>query len=219
MKVEAARYVGDRYEWASLSKRSPSVYHRWEWSEQSRRRVAHLLPHLTINICYLRVWADTSLVAMPMMMIDEDIWVNVPRSAPLVIDGPAVDPLAVVNEAADDDGADIVFIDDSEQLSTIEALEHELNRDADDSRTRQGLIPRDVEEMRIRLRFTDDDAAERWFEAIQWVDRSGLKARFVEFRRNDEPIGWAVYVEHLNELTPLAAAHVNYDVPEWTSPR
>ena len=219
MKVEAARYVADRYEWASLSKRSPSVYHRWEWSEQSRRRVARLLPHLDIDICYLRVWADDSLVAMPMLMIDEGIWFNTPRSTPLVIDGPPVDPFLVVDEAAEEDGADIVFIDDSEQIVTIEAVEHELERDADDSRTRQGLIPRDIEEMRLRLRFADDIDAEMWFEAIQWVDRSGLNARFIEFRRNDEPIGWAVYVEHLNDLTLLAAAHVDREVPPWTSPR
>lgn len=218
MKVEAARYVGDRYEWASLAKRSPSVYHRWEWSEQSRRRVAHLLPHLTVETAYLRVWADDTLVAVPLLGID-DIWYNVPRSTALVLDGPDLDPWAVVNEAAEDDGADIVFIDDTEQLQTNEALEWALNRDADDHRSRQALIPTDIDEMRLRLRFADDACCATWFEAITWVDRSGLAARFVEYRRNDEPIGWGVYVEHLGELTLLAAAHVEHEVPPWTSLR
>mgnify|MGYP001552974099 CR=1 FL=1 len=218
MKVEAARYVADRYEWASLSKRAPSVYHRWEWSEQSRRRVAHLLPHLDVDTCYLRVWADDSLVCLPLLGID-DIWYNVPRSVPLVIDGPSVDPEFVINEAAEDDGTDIVIIDDSEQLSALEALEWALNRDADDHRTRQALIPRDVDEMRVRLRFADDETADTWYEAITWVDRSGLTARFIEYRRNDEPIGWGIYVEHLGELVLLAAAHVDHEVPPWTSQR
>jgi len=218
MKVEAARFVGDRYEWASLAKRSPSVYHRWEWSEQSRRRVAHLLPHLNVETAYLRVWADDSLVAVPLLCID-DIWYNVPRSTPLVIDGPDVDPEFVINEASEEDGSDIVFVDDSQQLQVIDALEWALNRDADDHRSRQALIPADIAEMRLRLRFIDETTSDIWFEAISWVDRSGLTARFIEYRRNDEPIGWGVYVEHLDQLVLLAAAHVEHDVPAWTSER
>src|SRR6056297_3067448 len=98
MKVEAARFVTDRYEWASLAQRAPSIYHRWEWSEQSRRRVAHLLPHLTVTTAYLRVWAADTLVACPVLSID-DIWYNIPRSEPLVLDGGPVDPLRVIDEA------------------------------------------------------------------------------------------------------------------------
>jgi hypothetical protein len=217
-KVEAARFVSDRYEWSSLAQRAPEVYHRWEWSEQSRRRVAHLSPHLKIESAYLRVWADDALVAMPILFID-GIWYNTPRSTPIVLSGSHADPMSVIDEATEEYGEDIVFVDDSEQLKVTSALEWRLNVDADDHRNRQSLIPSDLAEMRLRLRFADDKIADIWFEAIQWVDRCGLKAKFIEYRRNSEPIGWGVYVEHLDELVCLAAAHVEFEVPTWTSNR
>lgn len=218
VKVEAVRFVSDRYEWSSIAQRAPEVYHRWEWSEQSRRRVAHLCPHLKIESAYLRVWSDDALVAMPILLID-DIWYNTPRSTPLVLSGEHVDPLAVIDEATEEYGDDVVFIDDSGQLELITGLEWRLNVDADDHRNRQSLIPADLAEMRLRLRFPDDTAADCWFDAIQWVDRSGLKAKFVEYRRNSEPIGWGIYVQHLDDLVCLAAAHVEFEVPTWTSER
>lgn len=210
--------MSDRYEWASLVKRAPSVYHRWEWSEQSRRRVASLCLKLNIESCYLRVWAGDVLVAMPMLKI-EDIWYNTPRAEPVVLEGHTDDPLAVIDEATEEYGEDVVYIDDSAQLAEIAALEWQLNSDADDHRNRQSLIPSDLAQMRSCLRFADDETADMWFEAVQWLDRSGIKARFVEYRRNDEPIGWGVYADHLGELVPLAVGHVEHEVPPWTSPR
>lgn len=218
VKVEAARFVNDRYEWSSLAQRAPEVYHRWEWSEQSRRRVASLCPHLKVESAYLRVWSGDALVAMPILLID-DIWYNTPRSTPLVLSGCHGNPLAAIDEATEDLGEDVVFIDDSDQLKVTTALEWRLNIDADDHRNRQSLIPSDLAEMRLRLRFADDQTSDIWFEAIQWLDRSGLKAKFIEYRRNGEPVGWGVYVDHLDELVCLAAAHVEFDVPAWTSER
>jgi len=218
MKVEEVRFVSDRYEWVSIACRAPSVYHRWEWAEQSRRRAAHLLPHLDVDVSYLRVWSGDTLVSCPMLMID-DVWFNVPRAVPLVVEGGPIDPIRVIMDAASED-FEIDLIDDSKQLDNIDAVEWELNADADDTRSRQALAPPDVAIMRHRLTFPTEFDADTWFDALKWVERSGLAdVWFVEFRRNDEPIGWHTHTTHLGETVVLAAAHVEHIVEPWTSQR
>lgn len=218
MKVETARFVGDRYEWSSLARRAPSVYHRWEWSEQSRRRVTRFCPGVNVETAYLRVWHDEALIVCPILLIG-DLWYNTPRAEPVLIQGAVDDAWQAIDEATEEYGELIIHRDDSEQLAEIQALEWQLNADADDQRNRQTLIPSDLDDMRFRLRFADDLTSELWFEAVQWLGRSGLDARFVEYRRNDEPIGWGIYAAHLGELTCLAAAHVEFEVPTWVSQR
>lgn len=218
MKLETIRFVCDRYEWASIAQRAPSVYHRWEWSEQSRRRVAHLLPHLAVDVAYLRVWDDRTLVACPVILINDE-WFNVPRAVPLVIEEGPADPDRVLLAAADSDDVDLTLVDDSEQLAALEALQWELAVDSDDYRNRASLIPADVAAMRSRLSFESADAQAMWFEGILWACRSGLDVKIVEYRRNQEPIGWTVMAVHLNEPVVLAAAHVEQIVPAWTSAR
>lgn len=217
MKVETVRFVSDRYEWASMTLRAPSVYHRWEWSEQSRRRVAHLNPHLTVDIAYLRVWDGDTLVACPVLMID-DVWYNSPRATPLVLDGGPADASRIIAYAVDDN-VDLVLIDDAEQTEALEALRWELNADADDYRRRRSIIPTDLHAMRARLSFESEDVCVIWFDGIEWAYRSGLDVTLTEYRRNDEPIGWELTVEHLGEPTVLAAAHVDRLVEAWTSLR
>lgn len=220
VKLQAGRFVTDRYEWTSLARSAPSVYHSWEWAEQSRRRVAHLVPHLAVSVSYFRLWVDDdALIAVPVLTID-GMHYNVPRSEPHVLEGGPVDDLfALIDDAADADGTDIEFVDDTEQLDIIRALEWDLQADADDYRARRTLADTDVAEMRSRLRFADDDTADCWFDAVKWVDRSGLDVSFVEYRRNDEPIGWAVYAVHNGDAEVLAAAHAEFHVPPWTSLR
>lgn len=218
MRLEQVRFVSDRYEWASLAQRAPSVYHRWEWSEQSRRRVAHLVPHLTVASAYLRVWFADTLAACPVLLID-DIWFNSPRATPLIIEGGPADPVRILIRGADDSDEILVLIDDSDQTRTLDALHWELESDADDSRVRRALIPADVDAMRSRLMFESVESRDMWFEGVEWACRSGLEVRLVEYRRNGEPIGWDLTATHLHESTVLAAAHVEQIVPAWTSPR
>lgn len=218
MKLETVRFVSDRYEWASLVQRAPSVYHRWEWSEQSRRRVAHLLPHMTVETAYLRVWDHDTLAACPLILID-DTWFNTPRAAPLIIEGGPADPDRIIEQAAEDENIDLILVDDTDQVDALEALRWELSADCDDYRSRRALIPADVEIMRARLTFESIEARDLWFDGIQWACRSGLEVQLVEYRRNGEPIGWDLTALHLHEPTVLAAAHVEQIVPAWTSPR
>lgn len=218
MKVETVRFVSDRYEWASMTQRAPSVYHRWEWSEQSRRRVAHLMPHMKIDTAYMRVWDGDTLVAVPVILID-GTWFNVPRSAPLVLEGGPANPTTIIVEAADDENEDVVIVNDDNQIQALDALRWELAADADDYRRRRSIIPEDLHGMRARLTFDTVDACDMWFEGIEWAYRSGLDVTLIEYRRNDEPIGWELTVTHLGEPTVLAAAHVERPVEAWTSPR
>lgn len=218
MKLETVRFVSDRYEWASLAQRAPSVYHRWEWTEQSRRRVAHLLPHMTIETAYMRVWEADTLAACPVILID-DMWYNTPRAAPLIIEGGPADPDRIIEQAAEEENVDLILVDDSDQIEALEALRWELEADCDDHRSRRALIPADVEAMRARLTFESVEARDMWFDGIQWACRSGFDIHIVEYRRNGEPIGWDVTAVHLHEPTVLAAAHVEQLVPAWTSPR
>lgn len=215
MEVEAVRFVSHPFEWSSITNRVSSVYHQWGWAEQSRRRVARIISD--VDVAYLRVWSHDSLVTCPLILID-DVWFNVPRSQPLVLDGPPVDPIAVIESAADIENVDIELVNDCDQIAELRQLAWQLAHDADDVRSRRSFAPADVQAMSAVLNFASDEAAEAWFEAVGWVWRSGFDARLVEYRRNDEVIGWTIDVDY-GDIATVAAGHVEWVVADWTSPR
>lgn len=218
MEVEDVRFVSDRYEWASLTKQVPSLYHQWEWAEQSRRRIVRELPTLPIDSAYLRIWAGDTLIGCPVVQID-DVWFNAPRALPMCLLGEPLPAAALAEWAADDDGCILIVVDDSPQIADIHATRWLLECDADDLRSRRSLAPIDIKTMLTRLSFESEHARDTWVEAVGWVWRAGWNARLIEYRRNDEPIGWSVEVEHTDSVTVLAAAHVEMIVADWTSPR
>lgn len=218
MESEAVRFVSDRFEWASLTKRVGALYHRWEWAEQSRQRVVRQLPLIPIQTAYLRIWIIDSMVVCPLIGIG-DTWYNAPRAQPMVVAGEPVDPVAALELAADVEGTDIVYVDDSAQVSAISSVVDDLIARADDHRERRSLAPVDVTDMIDRLTFADEGARDRWIEAVAWTWRAGWDARLVEYRADRDPIGWVVDVHHLDTVSTVAAAAVDGEVLEWTSPR
>lgn len=214
MEVEAVRFVDDRFEWSSLTKETPSIYHLWEWSEQSRRRVQRQLPTRTVDSAYLRIWVHDSMIGCPVIHID-GIWYNTPRSSPLTLVGEPIDPFAVF-DALDDD---VFLIDDSEQIDSIAALSAQLGADADSTRSRRSIAPSDIEAMRRQLVFPSADASEIWFEGVEWAWRTGWDTTLVEYRRAETIIGWTVEVHRQGAPAVVAAARCDQIVPEWTSPR
>ena len=219
VKVETVRFIADRYEWAATARHARSVYHRWEWTEQSRRRVAFLFPRVKVASAYLRVWLGDTLVGCPVLSID-GIWFNTPRSTPLVIDGPGCDVHTAIAEAIEYTKDDVVIVDDTEQLRQLEAIRWELTIDSTDCRSRRSITPSDLTGMARALTFDTDTTGELWFDGIRWVSQSGWDIRLDEYRRNDEPIGWTITTPDPSEgVTVLAAAHVEQIVPPWTSLR
>lgn len=218
MDVEAVRFVEDPFEWSSITNRVGSLYHQWGWAEQSRRRVSRQLPHLTVDAAYLRIWEDDTLIAVPLILID-DIWYNAPRSIPMVISGPPIDPTPVIDQAADWSGTDIVVIDDGQQIARIVATAWELREDADEIIERRSFTPADAERMAEHLTFADERSAAVWFEAVAGLWQAGWDCRLCEYRRHAAPIGWATVVLVADRRVCVAAAHIEHVVAEWTSPR
>lgn len=214
MEVEAVRFVSDRFEWSSMTN-DAALYHRWEWSEQSRRRVARQLPTTTVGAAYLRIWVHDTMITCPVILIG-DIWYNTPRAQPMTVVGDPISPADVI----DDLDVDVVIVDDTAQLTAITTIAERLTDHADETRSRRSVTAAETATMRSRLAFADAESGDTWFEGVEWIWRTGWDARLIEYRRCRQPIGWTVEVSHKNAAaTVVAAAHVDEVVPAWTSPR
>lgn len=222
--------ITDQWEWASIAKLVPTVYHEQSWTLASVSRI-RAQTSLPVSYGYARVWVGRdTLVGCPLIRFGNR-WFNTPRAAPLVLAGCRLNAASALLRAAGRSRDPTVA-----RLRLRDHLElhddHELVRDIDrtrlllDVRTAtcrryRSMSTREINLMVRSLSFPDPHVGPEWGAAIKACWNAGSWTTTVNVHADEDgaTIGFSVWVQRPASTECVAAALIDQPVPAWTSYR
>jgi hypothetical protein len=197
---DTLRVVTDQWEWANIARLAPTVYHEQSWTLASVIRLRTQLS-VPISFGYVRVWAGDSLIGCPMIRVG-DRWFNTPRAAPLVLVGPAVDPMVALADAKARQGrhpklrGKLELHDDTDVLRAIARTCATLEDRCVDTRRYRTMSGQEIDRMARSCRWASTADRAQWIAALKATWRAGCWVTEVHAHYDDagEPIGYTVWV-------------------------
>ena len=227
--IEPLRMVTDQWEWASIAKLVPTVYHEQSWTLASVTRI-RAQTSLPVSFGYARVWVSETMVGCPLIRLGNR-WFNTPRAAPLVLQGTHLNAAAALKRACARDGDPVAarlrlhkrleLHDDHELVAGIERVRLALDVRTASRRTYRAMSSREIGAMVRSLHWSDPYTAEEWDAAVRACWKAGSWTTAVDVHRDDagDTIGYTVWVSRSAGSECVAAALVGENTLAWTVSR
>jgi hypothetical protein len=229
VSIEPLRVVTDQWEWASIAKLVPTVYHEQSWTMASVTRI-RAQTSLPVSFGYARVWVAKTMVGCPLIRLGNR-WFNTPRAAPLVLQGTNLNAAAALKRACSRSKDPIAarlrldghleLHDDQELVASIERTRLALDARTVHRRRYRAMSGREIDHMVRSLNWEDPYLAIEWAAAVRTCWRAGSWTTAVDVHHDDtgDTIGYTVWVSRPAGSECVAAAAVDEYAPAWTVSR
>lgn len=227
MPVEPLRVITDQWEWASIAKLVPTMYHEQSWTLASVSRIRSQTS-LPVSYGYARVWVGhDTLIGCPLIRFGNR-WFNTPRAAPRVLAGTHLNAASALLRAAGRSRDPVVarlrlrdhleLHDDHDVVRNIDRARLLLDARTATSRRYRTMSAREINLMVRSLSWATPDLGPEWGAAIRACWNAGAWTTTVNVHADSAgtTIGYTVWVERPASTECVAAALIDHQVPAWT---
>src|SRR5687768_2535951 len=182
--AESVRLITDRSEWDSLSRLSGSIYHHYDWTAHTARRLEGFGP---VTFGYLRMWDGDSLIGCPVVKFC-DRWFNTPRAVPAILSGGEADAIAVVSAAHSKllKMRGVNVDPDVGLLYEIAARRRRVER-GEPVRVFKSMLPSEIKQM-VGASSSPEPVQDVWVQAVVWLWRAAWETSVVSWNG-----GWTIH--------------------------